>query len=119
MSLTFHSFFSIHAKLVIEQKSETFKNLIMHMKSKPVMCLELVSGKSNNFLTTILGGKWKRSYFFFVILICLIELFEFYGLCFAFRNILLPEYSEIKIYISMKKKNMTDPCMLELCKYDI
>lgn len=61
----------------------------------------------------------KKLFFFFVILICLIELFEFYGLCFAFRNILLPEYSEIKIYISMKKKNMTDPCMLELCKYDI
>lgn len=116
-------FKSICAKLVIEQKSETFKNLIMHMKSKSGTCLELDSGKSNNFLANILGGKWGKSYYFFVIFICLkvaiTELFEFYGLCFSFRNILLPENSEIAIYISMKKKKMTDPCMLELYKYDI
>lgn len=58
----------VFAKLVIEQKSETSKNLTIYMRSKPGTCLELDSGKSNNFLTNILGGN-VGSYYSLVILI--------------------------------------------------
>lgn len=106
----------------------------MHLKSKPGTRLELDSGKSDNFLTIFFlgggGGKKGVSFSLFVLFLYLFcnfnllkggitELFEFYGLCFAFRNILLPKNSEIAICISMKKKKMTDPCMLKLYKYNI
>lgn len=71
MSLNSHFFKKpVCAKLVIKQKRETSKNLTIYMRSKPGTCLELDSGKSNNFLKNILGEN-VGSYYSLVILISL------------------------------------------------